>query len=234
MQFKQPLVGGTLVRRYKRFLADVRLNSGEIITAHCTNSGSMLSCIEEGAPVYLSPAENPNRKTQFTWEMICISNSWVGVNTSNPNIFAYEALINGSIPSLGKWDKVVREVKFGDSRLDLYAERRQEQCYIEIKNVTLKNGKYARFPDALTTRGQKHLKELIKIRKLGFRSVILFIIQRTDVEFFAPAWSIDPEYGKLLVEAFETGVEIIPFQVLVTPQSIQPLRELPFNFTTEN
>jgi sugar fermentation stimulation protein A len=194
----------------------------------------MLTCIEEGARVFLSPADDPNRKTKYTWEMISISNSWVGVNTSNPNRFAYEALLNGSIPSLGKWEKVVREVKFGDSRLDLYVERENEKCYIEIKNVTLKNGNYARFPDALTTRGQKHLKELIKIRKLGFRSIILFIIQRTDVAFFAPAWSIDPEYGNLLVEAYETGVEIIPFQVLVTPQSIQPLRELPFNFTPEN
>jgi sugar fermentation stimulation protein A len=234
MLFKHQLVGGALLKRYKRFLADVRLDSGEIITAHCTNSGSMLTCIEEGARVFLSPADDPNRKTKYTWEMISISNSWVGVNTSNPNRFAYEALLNGSIPSLGKWEKVVREVKFGDSRLDLYVERENEKCYIEIKNVTLKNGNYARFPDALTTRGQKHLKELIKIRKLGFRSIILFIIQRTDVAFFAPAWSIDPEYGKLLVEAYETGVEIIPFQVLVTPQSIQPLRELPFNFTPEN
>ncbi len=228
MNFKQPLTGGTLIKRYKRFLADIMLNSGEIVTAHCTNSGSMLSCIEEGAAVYLSPAPNPNRKTKFTWEMIRLNGSWVGVNTSNPNQFIYEFLLNGSIPSLGKWEKVVREVKFGESRLDLYAERGDEKCYIEVKNVTLKDEIYARFPDAVTLRGQKHLRELIKIRKLGFRSVILFAIQRTDVEIFAPAWDIDSEYGKLLVEALNSGVEIIPLQVIVTPEGINPFKELPY------
>lgn len=228
MIFKQPLTQGILVKRYKRFLADIKLNSGEVVTAHCTNSGSMLTCIEEGAEVLLSPAPNPNRKTKFTWEMIRINGAWVGVNTSNPNQFIYEFLLSGSIPSLGKWAKVVREVKIGESRLDLYAERGQEKCYIEVKNVTLKDGIFARFPDAVTTRGQKHLKELINIRKMGFRSVILFAIQRTDVEIFAPAWSIDSEYGNLLVEAFNNGVEIVPVKVMVSQNGINPLGEIPF------
>jgi len=231
VNFKQPLTQGILIKRYKRFLADIKLSSGEVITAHCTNSGSMLSCIEEGADVFLSPAPNPNRKTKFTWEMISINGSWVGINTSNPNQFIYEFLLSGSIPTLGKWEKVVREVKFGESRLDLYAEQGDEKCYIEVKNVTFKDGTYARFPDAVTSRGQKHLKELIKVRKLGFRSVILFAIQRTDVEIFAPAWSIDPEYGNLLVEAFNNGVEIVPVQVIVTPNGINPLGELPFTLS---
>lgn len=231
--FSAPLIKGKLIRRYKRFLADVELGSGEVVTAHCTNSGSMLSCIEPNAPVYLSPVPNPNRKTGFTWEMIQIDGCWVGVNTSNPNRLVEQYLLQGTIPSLGKWEKVTREFKVGDSRLDFYAERAEEKCFIEVKNVTLKDGNVARFPDAQTARGLKHLNELQELVRLGYRGVILFIIQRTDVNSFSPAWNIDPVYSEKLSEVCRKGVEAIAFQVKVTPEGISPNAELPIHLTNK-
>lgn len=228
MNFHFPLVHGTLVKRYKRFLADVNLDDGSVITAHCTNSGSMKSCLETGAEVYLSPAADPNRKTKFTWEMIKINNSWVGINTSNPNTLAFEAITNRSIPGLDMYQHVKREVKFDESRLDIYAENENERCAIEVKNVTLKEGEWALFPDAKTERGLKHLITLIRLKESGMRAVMLFVIQRTDVNVFGPATEIDPDYAKGLLEAEKKGVEIFPMQALVTPQEIKFIKKLPF------
>ncbi len=227
MLFKTKLIRGRLIRRYKRFLADIELYDGTVVTAHCTNSGSMKSCIEEGAPVYISPVSNPNRKTKYTWEMIYINNGWVGINTSNPNLLAYEAIKSGSIDKLKGYTTVKREVKFGDSRFDIFAENNTDKCFVEVKNVTYKEGKYALFPDAVTTRGKKHLKTLIEVKKQGVRAVMLYIIQRTDVEVFAPAGEIDPEYTKALKTASEQGVEIIALVAKVTPESIKIVKELP-------
>lgn len=227
MLFKTKLIRGRLIRRYKRFLADIELYDGTVVTAHCTNSGSMKSCIEEGAPVYISPVSNPNRKTKYTWEMIYINNGWVGINTSNPNLLAYEAIKSGSIDKLKGYTTVKREVKFGDSRFDIFAENNTDKCFVEVKNVTYKEGKYALFPDAVTTRGKKHLKTLIEVKKQGIRAVMLYIIQRTDVEVFAPAGEIDPEYTKALKTASEQGVDIIALVAKVTPESIKIVKELP-------
>jgi sugar fermentation stimulation protein A len=228
IDFESSLIPGTLVKRYKRFLADVKLSNGEVITAHCTNSGSMKSCIEEGADVFLSPVSDPNRKTQFTWEMIRISGNWVGINTSVPNRVAYQWVKDGVIPGLEDYTSVKREVTYGDSRFDLYAEREGEKCFIEVKNVTLKDDDFARFPDAKTTRGQKHLETLIRVKNQGMRAVMLYIIQRIDVSIFAPAWDIDPQYSETLVKAHSAGVEVIPFQVQVSPNGITPLGIMPF------
>jgi sugar fermentation stimulation protein A len=228
MQFRHSLTHGTLIKRYKRFLADVRLDNGTVITAHCTNSGSMKSCIEEGAEVYLSPAADPNRKTPFTWEMIQIDGKWVGINTTNPNILGFEAIQNRSIPGLDMYHTVNREVKFDESRLDLLAQNDTERCAIEIKNVTLKDGRYALFPDAKTERGLKHLHTLIRLKKEGLRAVMLYIIQRTDVEVFAPAKQIDPAYAEGLKLAYSHGVEIFPMQALVSPTEIKLIKQLPF------
>jgi len=228
MEFKEKLVHGTLIRRYKRFLADVILDDGTEVTAHCTNSGSMKSCLEDGAEVYLTPVNDPKRKTKFTWEMIKINGDWVGINTGNPNLLAYEAVSSGLIPGLRGYTTVKREVKFNDSRFDVYAENNDEQCFIEVKNVTMKEGKYARFPDAVTTRGQKHLKTLIEVKSMGIRAVMLYIIQRPDVEIFAPATAIDPDYSKLLKQAVKKGVEVIPMQARVTPEKIELVKQLPF------
>ena len=233
MTFPSPLTHGRLIKRYKRFLADVVLDSGEVVTAHCTNSGSMKSCLEEGAEVYLSPVNDPTRKTKFTWEMIRINNGWVGINTSNPNRLAYEYIASGLIPGIEGYTNVRREVTYGDSRFDLYAERESEKCFIEVKNVTLKEGKYALFPDAETSRGRKHLETLISIKKEGMRAIMLYIVQRMDVEIFAPAWDIDPFYAETLVRAHADGVEIFPFRVEVSPQSIKPSGLLPYRLNKE-
>ena len=228
MNFKTPLVHGILLRRYKRFLSDVRLDDGTITVAHCTNSGSMKTCIEEGAEVFLSPANDPKRKTKYTWEMIRLNGSWVGVNTSHPNLIAFEAVKNGEIKQLSGYKHVQREVKTGNSRIDIMAQNANETCFIEVKNVTMKDGEYARFPDAVTTRGKKHLDELISLRKEGIRAVMLYIIQRSDVEIFAPAKDIDPMYAQTLKAAYAEGVEIIPLRVSVSPLEIRIEKELPF------
>ncbi len=227
MNFKQKLIHGTLVKRYKRFLADVKTDDGKEVTAHCTNSGSMKSCLENGAEVFLSPVDDPKRKTRFTWEMIKINGDWVGINTGNPNKLAFEAIVNGDIPELNNYSTVKREVKFGDSRFDVFAENHNEKCFVEVKNVTLKEGKYALFPDAVTTRGQKHLKALMEVKKQGMRAVMLYIVQRSDVEIFAPAAQIDPDYASFLKEAVSAGVEVIVIQAKVTPEKIELVKKLP-------
>ena len=228
MKFEKPLTHGRLIKRYKRFLADVKLDSGEIITAHCTNSGTMKSCLEDNAEVYLTPVNDPKRKTKFTWEMIKINNDWIGINTENPNKLAFEAVKNGKIEKLKGYTEVKREVKFDDSRFDVMARNEYETCFIEVKNVTLKEEYYALFPDAVTTRGKKHLETLIKVKEQGMRAVMLYVIQRMDVSIFAPAIEIDPEYAKTLKKAYEKGVEIIPIQAKVTPEKIELIKELPF------
>ncbi|HRW62026.1 MAG TPA: DNA/RNA nuclease SfsA [Bacteroidales bacterium] len=228
MKFAQTLIHGILIKRYKRFLADVKLDSGEIITAHCTNSGSMKTCLENGAEVYLSPVDDPNRKTKFTWEMIKINGDWIGINTGNPNKLAFEAVKNGEIEKLKGYTEVQREVTFGDSRFDVMAKNENETCFIEVKNVTLKEGDYALFPDAVTSRGKKHLETLVKVKEQGMRAVMLYVIQRMDVSIFAPAKEIDPEYSKALKNAWEKGVEIIPMQAKVSPEKIELIKELPF------
>ncbi len=229
MKFEQKLVHGTLIKRYKRFLADVKLDDGTEVVAHCTNSGSMKSCLEEGAEVYLTPVNDPKRKTQFTWEMIKINDGWIGINTGNPNKLAFEAISEGKISELSGYTHVKREVKFGDSRFDVYAENEKEKCFVEVKNVSMKEGKYALFPDAVTVRGQKHLKTLMEVKAKGIRAVMLYIIQRCDVERFAPAREIDPVYAKALSKAYKAGVEIIPMQAKVTNESIELVAKLPFD-----
>lgn len=227
MKFETKLIKGKLIKRYKRFLADIQLESGEVVVAHCTNSGSMKSCIEEGANVYLSPANDPKRKTKYTWEMIFINQNWIGVNTAWPNVLAYQAIKNNQIEKLKGYTYVKREVKFGDSRFDVFAENCTDKCFIEVKNVTLKEGKYATFPDAVTTRGQKHLNTLITVKQHGMRAVMLYIVQRSDVEIFAPASTIDPEYAKTLKKALNHGVEVIVMQANVSPKGIELVKELP-------
>ncbi|MCG8582796.1 MAG: DNA/RNA nuclease SfsA, partial [Bacteroidales bacterium] len=220
MKFESPLIHGYLIKRYKRFLSDIRLDDGSIVVAHCTNSGSMKTCIEEGAEVYLSLAKDPKRKTRYTWEMIKLNNKWVGINTSHPNLIAFEAVKNEEIEQLKGYSHVQREVKVGNSRIDIMAQNKEETCFIEVKNVTMKDGDFARFPDAVTTRGKKHLDELIQLKKEGIRAVMLYIIQRSDVSVFAPANHIDPDYADTLRKAYKEGVEIIPIRVKVSPKNI--------------
>ena len=227
MKFKEELISGRLIKRYKRFLADVKLDDGSVVTAHCTNSGSMKSCLEDNARVYLTPVNDPKRKTKFTWEMIEINNQWVGINTGNPNLIAYESIKEGLIPELSGYDSVKREVKFGNSRFDVMAENSKEVCFVEVKNVTYKVGHRALFPDAVTTRGRKHLNTLVEVKESGRRAVMLYIIQRQDVNIFGPAEEIDPEYAKALRNAMNKGVEALAYQVIVSPEEITLGKKLP-------
>ncbi|MEN8230193.1 MAG: DNA/RNA nuclease SfsA [Bacteroidota bacterium] len=238
MKFKQDLVHGHLVRRYKRFLADVILDDGSEVTAHCTNSGSMKSCLEEGAEVWLTPVDDPKRKTRFTWEMIRIGGDWVGINTSNPNALAFEWVGAGVIPELEGLSGLRREVKWEDSRFDIYGEIAgaaeeisgevlERGCFIEVKNVTMKKGNRALFPDAVTQRGRKHLNTLIRVKQAGLRAVMLYVVQRMDVRIFSPAREIDPAYGEALDEAVRRGVEIMVAQARVNPEGIEFHRMLP-------
>lgn len=233
MKFKTVLLSGRLLRRYKRFLAEVELDSGEIVTAHCVNTGSMLGCKEEGAKVLLSEANYPHRKLKYTWEIVYVGKTPVCINTSTTNVIVAEAILQKKIPELALYSNLRREVKYGNnSRIDLLLEQEDGgSCFIEVKNVTLAEGKLALFPDAVTTRGQKHLEELIKVVEQGYRGVIFFLVQRNDVTGFAPAQGIDPEYAKKLKKAIENGVEVFVYKSKITREQITLGLKIPLLFS---
>jgi sugar fermentation stimulation protein A len=225
MELPSPLISGTLIRRYKRFLADVRLDSGEVVTAHCANTGSMTGCALSDSPVLLSTSSRPGRKYPYTWELVQINGNWVGINTARPNRLVEEAVLGGTIAELQGYETLRREVPYGgNSRVDLLLEGARGRCYVEVKSVTLVEDGRALFPDAVTLRGQKHLCELEQMVLRGDRSVIFFAVQRGDADCVAPADSIDPEYGRLLRRAVNAGVEALAYRAVVTPERIN-LRE---------
>jgi sugar fermentation stimulation protein A len=224
-----PLIPGTLIKRYKRFLADIELDDGTLITAHCPNSGSMRQCSEPGQPVYVSRHDNPRRKLKFTWQLIQMPTSLVGVNTLVPNRLVGLAATQGLVPELKGYGEVRAEVTTSPhTRLDfrLKAPRRRD-CYIEVKNCTLVEQGTAMFPDARTARGQKHLQELISLRNDGCRAIIFFVIQRTDALRFAPADAIDPDYGRWLRLAAEKKVELMAYDVTIDLQGIAFNQKIP-------
>lgn len=221
MHFSPPLIRGTLIRRYKRFLADVRLGNGRQVTAHCTNTGSMLGCKEPGSAVYLSRSRNKKRKLAYTWEMIRVDGHWVGINTLHPNRLAAEGVTSGVIGELHGYHSIRREVVTRPgTRLDLCLEGNNGSCFVEVKNVTLTIGGAGAFPDAVTERGAKHLKELMRLKRHGHRAAVLFVVQREDCDYFRPADEIDPEYGRWLRRALKAGVEAFPYRARVTPAEI--------------
>ena len=211
MKFDSPLIHATLIRRYKRFLADVVLDSGEEVTTHLANSGAMLGTATPGMEVWLSPATNPDRKLKWNWELVRADGHLVGVNTAHPNRIVAEAVAEGLIPELTGYDSIRREVKYGrNSRIDLLLEGPgRPKCWVEVKNVHLKRGDWAEFPDAVTTRGTKHLAELRDMVALGDRSVMVYLVQREDCNGFRPAADIDPTYAEALAQAVRDGVEAI-------------------------
>jgi sugar fermentation stimulation protein A len=223
------LVRGILVKRYKRFLADVRLDNGNLVTAHCPNTGRMTGCSETGQPVYLSRHDNPKRKLKYTWELIKMPTSLVGVNTLVPNRLVFQSAAAGLIAELAGYETVEREVKIGqNSRIDLrLSSGEKDRCYVEIKNCTLVDSGVARFPDAVTARGLKHLNELEILVKSGCRCVMFYFIQRMDARIFKPADLIDPDYGNGLRRAVERGLEILAYDVSIDLTGIQLNRKIP-------
>ncbi len=234
MKFAAPLLAGTLLQRYKRFLADVRLESGEVVTAHCPNSGSMMGCVVPGAPVRLSRSDNPRRKLAYTWELIRIDGTWVGVNTMRTNRIVEEALRERRIAALADWDILQREVKYGaNSRADFYLEMEGCGVFLEVKNVTLVERGRALFPDAVTARGTRHLRELMEVVRQGMRGVMLYLVHREDAVSFAPAHHIDPVYGRTLIEAAQAGVEILVYDAQVSETDVRLHRPLPWSLEEE-
>jgi sugar fermentation stimulation protein A len=229
MRFQPPLTTGTLIRRYQRFLADVALVDGTVVTAHCPNSGSMKGCAVPGSPVLLSLQDSPKRKLRYTWELVQVNGFWVGINTQHPNRLVREAIEAGEIVELRGYDSVRGEVPYGHerSRIDLLLSGERGLCYVEVKNVTLREGDRALFPDAVTERGQKHLRELQQMVAEGHRGVIFFLVQRDDTSSVSPADAIDPAYGRLLREVVANGVEALAYRATVTPTGITVTAPLP-------
>lgn len=229
MQFPTPLIPGTLIQRYKRFLADVRLEDGTVITAHCANSGSMKGCLPENAPVFLSHHPDSKRKLAYSWELVRVGESWVGINTARPNAIVREGIETGAIAELSGYATIEAEKKYGEnSRIDLLLTN-PGRCYVEVKNVTLAEGDCALFPDSVTARGTKHLHELMNQVKAGDRAVMVFLVQREDCHTFRPAAAIDPTYAAALVQAADEGVELLCYACTVAPDGIHVSRRLPIS-----
>jgi len=227
MEFSTPLIPGKLIKRYKRFMTDVELENGDVVVAHCANSGSMLSVNEPGAPVWLSPANDPKRKLKFTWELVQIGDAMVGINTQHPNRIVAEAIEAGPVAELTGYDSLRREVKYGqNSRIDILLESDDKpMCYVEVKNTTMRRdltpGAPAEFPDAVTARGAKHLEELGDMVEQGHRAVMFYLVQRDDADAFTVAADIDPTYAQGLQTAIKRGVEVVAYGCSVSPQEIE-------------
>lgn len=229
MDFPDRLLRGTLVKRYKRFMADVVLEDGNTVTAHCANTGAMIGVQEPGSEVWLSPAHNPNRKLKFTWELIRIGNGLVGVNTHHPNTIVVEAIEAGNVPELSGYTSLRREIKYGkNSRIDiLLSNKAKPDCYVEIKNVHLtRDAGVAEFPDSVSTRAAKHQSELANMVEKGARAVTVYLCQREDCDTFRVADDIDPDYADAAKSAKQRGVEAVCYACALTPGSIAIDRRL--------
>lgn len=236
-----PLVEGRLIQRRNRFVAEVDLG-GEAVEAHCPNTGSMLGCKTPGSRVWLSRAENPKRKLAWTWEIVEVQpvdaqpaaggpGVLVGIHTGRPNALVEEAFLAGRLPELINYPVLRREVRYGleNSRIDLLLEGAGlPPCYLEVKNVTAQvAGTIGFFPDAVTDRGAKHLREMIEVVRGGARAMVVFCVQRGDVTEIRPAEEIDPVYARGLRAALAAGVEVVALQAAVTPEEITLVKRLP-------
>ncbi|MCK5424924.1 MAG: DNA/RNA nuclease SfsA [Emcibacter sp.] len=225
MKFEHKLIRGTLIKRYKRFLADILLDSGETVTAHCANSGSMMGLKDEGNIVWLSPQTNPKAKLRFKWELVEVDDCLVGINTSHPNRIVQDAITDGSITELEGYENLRREMKYGqNSRIDIFLSGStlgDADCYVEVKSVTLSRQKgIAEFPDSITTRGTKHLKELSQMVADGHRAIMVYLMQRDDCSEFRIAADIDPTYAAALERALYDGVEAVCYCCNLTSKEI--------------
>jgi sugar fermentation stimulation protein A len=228
MRFPRPLVRAVLLRRYKRFLADVRLMDGTLTTAHCANTGAMLGVAAAGAEVWLLPSADPRRSLPWSWELVRVGQHLVGINTGRPNALAAEAIAQGRIPALQGYAAARREVAYGrQSRVDLLLESPGRPiCYVEVKNVHLRRGEWAEFPDSVTARGARHLAELSEMVKAGHRAVMLYVVQRGDCERFRIAHDLDPVYDMAFRDARAAGVEALCYACEVGLDGIEIGRPL--------
>ena len=239
MNYQQILQEARLIRRYKRFMADVELADGSQITLHCPNTGSMKNCLYPGNKVWYSDSGNPKRKYPCTWEQaeipVQFGNSVrmtrAGLNTNMANKFVEELLTASGVPELAQYQQIRREVRYGEekSRIDFLLQQPElPDCYVEVKSVTLAIGDgLGLFPDAVTTRGTKHLREMAHIASQGRRAVLFFCVQHTGIDHVAPADEIDPEYGKALRKAMDAGVEVIAWGAEITTDSTSLVKPLP-------
>ena len=232
MRFTRKLIAAKLIRRYKRFLADVELADGTVLTVHCPNPGRMTSCSEPGRPVWISDSENPRRKLRYTLEMIRMGRTWVGVNTTTANRAMKGFIGRGRIPELAGYGDLRPEVSVGASRLDLRLRDPaggRPDCYVEIKSATLRVGAHAAFPDAVTERGLKHLRELAQLVAEGHRGVIFYFVGRADCRRFRPADEIDPAYGEALRQVTAAGVEALAYRMRYSARRLTLVDRLPID-----
>ncbi|RED51992.1 DNA/RNA nuclease SfsA [Aestuariispira insulae] len=237
MEFETALQPGRLIKRYKRFLADVTLPDGRLVTAHCANSGSMMGLKDEGSQVWLSPNSNPKAKLDWRWELASQGGVPVGINTSRPNAIVADAIEAGRIPELTGHDSLRREVKYGqNSRIDILLEKDGRKTYVEVKNVTLRrpdgpHPERAEFPDAVTARGAKHLNELADMVAEGHRAVMFYLVQRPDCLDFGLAEDIDPAYISAFRAARNAGVEALCYDCDVSADGIHIRKPLPIRIS---
>jgi len=231
MQFPQPLTRGVLVRRYKRFFADVMLDDGHEVTAHIANPGAMLGLNEPGIPVWLSPSTSETRKLAWTWEMAEENGGLVGVNTHHPNRLVAEALEARAIPEFADYDTVRREVRYGEaSRIDFLLERPGERLWLEVKNCHFsRTPGLAEFPDCVAARSAKHLRELARMVEAGDKAALLFVVQREDCNRFSACRDIDPVFAAALDSAADAGVEVLVHACTMRRSSITLGRPMPWS-----
>ncbi|MEM9332368.1 MAG: DNA/RNA nuclease SfsA [Pseudomonadota bacterium] len=235
MQFDPPLIKTRLIKRYKRFLADVEMPDGSVQTVHCPNPGSMLGLTEPGNIAWISDSKNPKRKLRYTLELLEVGGVTVGVNTNHPNRLAREAIEAERVPGLAPYETLKTEVKYGkNSRIDILLENSQSKnTFVEVKNVHfLRASDIFEFPDSVTARGAKHLDELADQVRDGNRAVMLYIIQRSDGNRMKLASDLDPKYAQAFKRAHEAGVEAIALRCNVTPLSINAVDPIPFEIPT--
>jgi sugar fermentation stimulation protein A len=235
MQFPQPLTRGVLVRRYKRFFADVMLDDGREVTAHIANPGAMLGLKDAGIPVWLSPSQSETRKLAWTWEMAEENGGLVGVNTHHPNRLVAEALEARAIPQFAAYDSVRREVRYGEaSRIDFLLERSGERLWLEVKNCHFsRTPGLAEFPDCVAARSAKHLRELAHMVEAGDRATVLFVVQREDCDRFSACRDIDPVFAAALDGAADAGVEVLVHTCAMRPDSITLGGRIPWEPDTQ-
>lgn len=260
MQFVPKLETGVLVRRYKRFFADMETPQGALITAHCVNTGPMTGLLEPGGEVAFSHNPSKHRKLHYTWEMVFVENTWVGTNTHRPNVLVREAFHGGKIPALSEYSTLRSEVSVGSSRLDFYAtknhvdqdapfadaenayptasnlvslsqENQEKGVYIEVKNVHSRRENRAFFPDTVTTRGTKHLRSLTTLVQEGYEAMMIYVIQRGDCQTFEVAGDLDPDYARAFQEARQAGVKMLAYACDVSPQGITLEKNIPLEDT---